>query len=67
MESVAQEWAGVLKVVKVNVDDERQLASQFNITATPTFILYRRGLMLGDTSGALPREQLMAWIYSLVR
>jgi thioredoxin-like negative regulator of GroEL len=67
VESLAREWAGLLKVVKVNVDNERPLAAQFNVTATPMFILYRHGIRLADVSGALPQGQLEAWLRSFLR
>ena len=67
MESLAREWAGLLKVMKVNVDNERPLAARFNITATPTFILYRHGIRLADLAGALSKEQLEAWIHSVLQ
>jgi thioredoxin-like negative regulator of GroEL len=55
-----------LRVVKVNLDDEPYLGARFSINATPTFYLYRKGGKLGDISGAVPKEQLYAWLDSLL-
>ncbi|MEW6584663.1 MAG: thioredoxin TrxC [Nitrospirota bacterium] len=61
---IAGERAGRLKVVRVNVEAEQSLGARFQIRATPTFVLYRNGVKLADVAGALPRDQLEAWIDS---
>jgi len=64
VEALAYERAGLMKVVTVNVDNESLLASRFQIQATPVMILYRNGNRLSEIAGALPKEQLEAWIDS---
>jgi thioredoxin-like negative regulator of GroEL len=64
VETLARERAGLMKVVTVNVDNESPLASRFQIQATPFMMLYRNGDRLSEISGALPKEQLEAWIDS---
>jgi len=66
VEALAHERAGLMKVVTVNVDNESSLASRFQIQATPVLMLYRNGNRLSDIAGALPKEQLEAWIDSTV-
>lgn len=66
IDNLARERAGVLKVVKVNLDNEPYLGARFAINATPTFYLYRNGIRLGDISGAVPKEQFDAWINSFL-
>lgn len=41
LEKMAQSWAGRVKVVKVNVDEEPQLAGAFNIRSIPTLVAMR--------------------------
>ena len=41
LETLAQEWAGQVKVVKVNVDEEVELAQAFNIRSIPTIVAMR--------------------------
>lgn len=55
--------AGTLKVVRVDVDEEQALAKQFNVRATPTFVLYRGGRQLARMDGA-PKEklELVQWV-----
>ena len=67
VENLADEKAGILKVVKVNLDNEPYLGARFGINATPTFYFYRNGNRIGDISGAVPKEQFEAWINSLLQ
>ena len=64
VEGLAHERAGLIKVVKVNVDNEPLLASRFQIQATPFMMIFRNGDKLSEIAGALPKEQLEAWIDS---
>ena len=66
VDKLAHEKAGILRVVKVNLDNEPYLGARFSINATPTFYLYRKGGKLGDISGAVPKEQLYDWLDSLL-
>jgi len=66
VDHLARERAGIVKVVKVNVDNERALGERFGIQATPMFFFYQQGKKLGDIAGGLPKEQLEAWIDSLL-
>ena len=43
MEQISAEQAGKAKVVKVNIDDEPQLAQREQIEVIPTFVLYKDG------------------------
>jgi thioredoxin 2 len=55
--------AGQLKVLKADADAEPNLARRFMVKATPTFMLYRNGRLLGRLDGA-PKEkiELVLWI-----
>jgi thioredoxin 2 len=66
VEKLAREKAGLLKVVKVNLDNEPFLGARFGITATPTFYVYQNGNRLGDISGAMPKEQFETWIEAVL-
>ena len=66
IEALAQERAGLIKVVTVNIENESPLALRFQIRSTPIMMLYRKGVRLREIAGALPIEQLEAWIDSSV-
>jgi thioredoxin 2 len=62
IDEIAREKAGILKVVKVNVDSEPALGARFAIRGTPMFILYQHGNKVSDIPGAPLADQLKAWI-----
>ncbi len=48
-----------IKVCKVNVDDERQLAMQFNVTSIPTVIAFKDGMEVSRSIGFVPKQKLL--------
>jgi thioredoxin 1 len=55
LEKIAEERAGQLKVVKVNIDEERELADRYGIASIPTMILFKDGEPSGAVVGAQPK------------
>lgn len=62
LETIAREYSGRLKVVKVNTEENRQLARRFEIQAIPTLMLFHQGKLKEQFVGALPVQQLRNWI-----
>ena len=60
--AIAEEKAGVLKVGKVDVDQEPQLAIQFGIMSIPTLILFKDGKVVKQTMGFQPKNAIEAWL-----
>ena len=54
IEELAQEYVGKVKVCKVNVDEEGELASMNAIVSIPTVILFKDGKQVGKLVGANP-------------
>lgn len=54
IEEIAQEYEGKVKVCKVNVDEEGELASMNAIVSIPTVILFKDGKQVGKLVGANP-------------
>ena len=48
-----------IKVCKVNVDEEPELASQFNVFTIPTLMVMEGGQILNQASGARPKNQIL--------
>ncbi|HQP31251.1 MAG TPA: thioredoxin [Deltaproteobacteria bacterium] len=67
LEELAQDYAGKLDVVKVNVDDSRATATQYGIRSIPTLLIMRGGQVLGTRIGALPKSQLKQFIDEFVK
>ena len=59
VEEIAKDLSGKLKVVKVNVDEAQELASQFNIMSIPTLILFKDGEPVDMIIGAMSKDQML--------
>ena len=58
VEEIANERAGSLKVVKLNTDENIQTASEYQIMAIPTLLLFRNGAVAKRIQGAMPKKRL---------
>ena len=57
---IAEEYAGKIKVGKVNVDEQMALAMQYQVASIPTLILFKNGEVAKRTMGAQPKEQILS-------
>ncbi|MER3401815.1 MAG: thioredoxin [Armatimonadota bacterium] len=55
VEELAAQYAGQLKVYKVDVDQEQSLAIQYGIMSIPTLLLFKNGHVVEQIVGALPK------------
>ena len=62
LEQLADENAGKIKVVKVNTDENQDLAQQFNIRGIPAVKLFRNGRVVDEFVGAQPLSQVRAFL-----
>ena len=62
LQELAEEYEGQLKVGKVNVDEQMELARQFGIVSIPTVILFRDGKAVRTAVGFRPKEELEQFI-----
>jgi thioredoxin 1 len=56
VEELAVQYAGKLKVLKVDVDQEQSLAIRYGIMSIPTLMLFKGGQVVDQIVGALPRN-----------
>lgn len=57
LEGIAAEWAGRVRLVRVNVDKEAGVASRYGVLSLPTVILFAGGEPKATVYGAQPRER----------
>ena len=57
---IAQEQEGVVKVGKVNVDEEPGLAGRYGISSIPTLMVFKNGELVNTAVGVRPKEQIEA-------
>ena len=60
-EEIANERADI-KVGKINVDEQHELASEFGITSIPTLVVMKNGKIVQQVSGARPKEAILTMI-----
>lgn len=62
IDSIAADYAGKLKVGKVNVDDNPATPGKYGVRGIPTLILFKGGKVVDQVVGAVPKSQLDALI-----
>lgn len=58
----AEQLEPAMQLTKVNVDESQQTAARFGIRSIPTLVVFRNGKEIARQAGALPAQQLMAWL-----
>ena len=58
IEEIANEYAGKVKVGKVNVDDERELALEYGVSSIPTVMVLQNGEVKQTSVGYRPKEEI---------
>ena len=61
MDEIAAERSDI-KVCKINVDEQPELASQFQIMTIPTLMVFKNGQVVNQTSGARPKNQILSML-----
>ena len=61
IEEIAEENEDI-KVVKINVDEDPELANQFGVMTIPTLYVFKNGQAVNHRSGAMPKEQILAMV-----
>ena len=62
LEDTARDYAGRLKVAKLNIDENPSVPSQYRVRSIPTLMLYRDGQPVATQVGALSRSQLATFL-----
>jgi thioredoxin 2 len=66
VERAAQELAGRLKAVKVNVDEAPRVAERFGVRGIPTLLVLRQGREVARQVGAVPPPTLVGWVEEVI-
>lgn len=59
---IAESYAGKVKVGKVNVDEEPELAGRYRISSIPTLLVFKNGELVDQSVGVRPKESIEAMI-----
>lgn len=64
LEELSNEYAGKVKIVKVNVDHDQAAAGQLGVRGIPALFLFKDGKVVSNKTGAAPKAALQSWIAS---
>lgn len=58
VEALSTEWAGKIKVGKLNTDESGEAAAKFGIRSIPTLMVFKGGEVVATLVGALPKDKI---------
>lgn len=59
LSEIADEYADVIRVAKVNVDDEPELAMKFGVSSIPMLVLFKNGRIVSTSVGYRPKDEIL--------
>jgi thioredoxin 1 len=60
LEEIAEDYEGQIKIAKVDVDENNQIAMRLGVQSIPTVILFKNGQAVERLVGAMPKERLLS-------
>lgn len=66
VEEVANEYDGKVKVGKLNVDHENQMAMQFGVRSIPALLIFNQGTVVNQIVGAVPKIKITEILDSVI-
>jgi thioredoxin len=66
LDEIADEYDGKLKVAKLNVDENQEIAQKYSVRGIPTLMIFKSGDIAATKVGAVSKSQLSAFIDSVI-
>lgn len=66
IEELADEYAEKLKVTKVNIDEQPNLARDFQVMSIPTLVLVKGGKLLSTSVGLKTKDEIEKWLHQYI-
>jgi thioredoxin-like negative regulator of GroEL len=66
LDQLAAEYAGRVKIAKLNVDENPQTASRYGIRSTPALFFFKNGNMRDQVLGAIPKAEIERRLNSIL-
>lgn len=66
LEELATQYAGKVKIVKVNVDENPDSPAQMGVRGIPALFMFKGGQIISNKVGAAPKAALQSWIESAI-
>ena len=62
LEELSEEYAGKVKIVKVNIDENQEQAAALGVRGIPALFMFKGGEVVSNRMGAAPKAALKNWI-----
>ena len=66
LEEIATNLQGKLKIAKINIDHNPATPKKYGIRGIPTLMLFKDGQVAATKIGAMPKQQLVDWVSSVI-
>jgi thioredoxin 1 len=66
LEEISTELAGKVKIAKINIDENPELAAQYGVRSIPLLVMFKGGERVDESVGAKPKSALSQWINGAV-
>ena len=66
LEELSHEMKNEINVVKVNLDENQDLAMKYSIRSIPTLLLFKEGNLVDTKVGLLPKNEIVTWFKSKI-
>ena len=66
LEELSNEMKNEINVVKVNLDENQDLAMKYSIRSIPTLLLFKEGHLIDTKVGLLPKNEIVTWFKSKI-
>jgi len=66
LEELSEQYAGQVKIVKVNVDEDQMNAGQLGVRGIPALFMFKDGEVVSNKTGAAPKAALENWIKEVI-
>ena len=66
LDDVSEELKESIKVVKVNLDENQDLAMKYSVRSIPTLLLFSKGELVDAKVGLSPKDEIISWIDSKI-
>ncbi|NBR88361.1 MAG: thioredoxin [Rhodobacteraceae bacterium] len=66
LEELATEYGGKVKIAKIDVDNNQQVAAQLGVRGIPALFIFKDGQVISNRAGAAPKASLKSWIDSAI-
>ena len=62
LEEISDEFAGKMKVAKINIEEDPEIAAKFHVRSIPTMMIFKDGQVVATKVGAMTKRKLADWV-----